>query len=54
LIFFYLTEKIFLLFKIGPCSVLIYIGEHQTETKDDELNGIVKKFKDLNKAIYVN
>lgn len=41
-------------FQIGPCSVLIYIGEHQTETKDDELNAIVEKFKQKNKAIYVS
>jgi hypothetical protein len=33
---------------------LIYIGEHQTVTKDDELNGIVEKFKEQNKAIYVS
>lgn len=39
--------------KIGPCAALIYIGEHQSETNDDELNRIVKKFKALNKAIYV-
>ncbi|CAF0882380.1 unnamed protein product [Adineta steineri] len=40
--------------EIGPCAVLIYIGEHQTETKDDELNGIVEKFKAENKAIYID
>jgi hypothetical protein len=40
--------------KIGPCSALIYIGEHRTETKDDELNGIVEKFQEVNKAIYVS
>jgi hypothetical protein len=41
-------------FKIGPCSTLIYIGEHQIDRKDDELNGIIEKFKQGNKAIYVN
>jgi hypothetical protein len=33
---------------------LIYIGEHQTDIKDDELNGIVEKFKEKSKAIYVS
>jgi hypothetical protein len=51
---FYFSKIFFILFKIGPCSVLIYIGEHHTETKDDELNGIVEKFKEVNKAIYVS
>ncbi len=50
---FFFFDRFFLL-KIGRCSVLIYIGEHQTTTKDDELNGIVEKFKAVNKAIYVS
>jgi hypothetical protein len=40
--------------KIGPCSALIYIGDHQTVTKPDELNGIIEKFKENKNAIYVN
>jgi hypothetical protein len=33
---------------------LIYIGEYRTETKSDELNEIIEKFKEDKKAIYVN
>jgi hypothetical protein len=33
---------------------LIYIGDYQTVTQLDELNGIIEKFKENQKAIYVN
>lgn len=54
LVFISFIDRMILSFQIGPCSVLIYIGEHQLESNDDELNDIVNKFKKLNKAIYVN
>jgi hypothetical protein len=45
----------FIFRKIGPCSVLIYIGDHRTVvTKANEINGIIEKFKENKKAIYVN
>ncbi|UJR33892.1 hypothetical protein I4U23_021312 [Adineta vaga] len=40
--------------EIGPCSALIYIGEQQPETNAEEFNAIVEKFKEENKAIYVD
>jgi hypothetical protein len=33
---------------------LIYIGDHRTVTKPDEINGIIEKFQENKKAIYVN
>ncbi|CAF1202374.1 unnamed protein product [Adineta ricciae] len=40
--------------EIGPCSALIYIGEEQPETNNEEFNAIIDKFKAENKAIYVD
>lgn len=41
-------------FQIGPCSALIYIGEHRTGTKNGELNIIVEQFKKNDRAIFVS
>ena len=35
-------------FKIGLCSILIYIGEHKTEIQHDELKQIIEKFQQEN------
>jgi len=40
--------------EIGPCSALIYIGEHRTGTRNGELNIIVEQFKKNDRAIFVD
>ncbi|CAF2469387.1 unnamed protein product [Rotaria sp. Silwood2] len=37
---------------IGPCSALIYIGDHRNETKNSEFNSIIEKFRQENKSIF--
>ncbi|UJR13440.1 hypothetical protein I4U23_000454 [Adineta vaga] len=40
--------------EIGPCSILIYIGDHPEVTDDDEVNTIIKTFTENRKALYVD
>jgi len=52
--FGFIVYKLFSIFlKIGPCSVLIYIGDHRTVTEHDEVNTIIEKFQANKKALYV-
>ena len=42
------------LVQIGPCSVLIYMGDRQTEKSHDPLNRIIEEFKRRGRAFHVN